>query len=243
VQLTSAAPGLGKEASKASIDGVLARYQLAAGDEQAIRKITSRVQSGTVDFGQVQLPIEVFTKISGKQRSVIHMPTGENIAVFDGKNGWLIAPGMPLRPMSAAEADAAAQDADIHWAVNVPTVFSNFELAEPETIPGATSAQPATVIIGRRDGKPPVKFYFDAQSGLLCRVVRYADSALGLLPTQIDYGDYRDADGVQVPFRWTVVRPNGKFTIQVKTLQQNIPIDDAKFVTPEPQETKNNRHN
>jgi photosynthetic reaction center cytochrome c subunit len=77
-----------------------------------------------------------------------------------------------------------------------------------------------------------VKFYFDEQSGLLVRLVRYAESPLGLVPTQIDYDDYRKADGVETPFRWTVAQPDGTSTIQLKQIVQNIPIDDSRFAYP-----------
>jgi hypothetical protein len=55
-----------------------------------------------------------------------------------------------------------------------------------------------------------------------------------LNPTQIDYADYREADGVKVPFRWTVSRPGNRFTIQVEEVKQNVPVDDAKFAVPPP---------
>jgi photosynthetic reaction center cytochrome c subunit len=81
-------------------------------------------------------------------------------------------------------------------------------------------------------GHPPVRFYFDKNSGLLVREVRYAETALGRMPTQIDYADYRDSGGVKIPFRWTLSRPNGRFTIQVADVQNNVPIDDARFAKP-----------
>jgi hypothetical protein len=49
---------------------------------------------------------------------------------------------------------------------------------------------------------------------------------------RIDYSDYRAVAGVQVPFRWTIARPAGQFTIQVSSVEDNIPIDDAKFAKP-----------
>jgi hypothetical protein len=85
-----------------------------------------------------------------------------------------------------------------------------------------------------REGKPPVKLYFDEQSGLLLRLVRYADTPLGLYPTQVDYGDYRELEGIKVPYRWTIARPGGRFTIQIQSAQQNVPVDDAKFAQPAP---------
>ena len=88
---------------------------------------------------------------------------------------------------------------------------------------------------GENDGQPPMKLYFDEQSGLLLRLVRYADSPLGLTPTQIDYGDYRDVDGVRVPFRWTIAEPGGSSTIQLREIRQNVPIDEARFAKPQEQ--------
>jgi hypothetical protein len=62
--------------------------------------------------------------------------------------------------------------------------------------------------------------------------VRYTDTPIGRNPTQIDYADYREVDGVKVPFRWTLARVNGRFTIQIQEATQNVPIDDAKFAKP-----------
>ena len=94
------------------------------------------------------------------------------------------------------------------------------------------SATATLIVFGVNPGKPPVKLYFDEESGLLVREVRYADTPLGRNPTQIDFADYRDADGVKVPYRWTVARPGGRFTIQVDQMQQNVPVEDAKFAKP-----------
>jgi photosynthetic reaction center cytochrome c subunit len=62
--------------------------------------------------------------------------------------------------------------------------------------------------------------------------VRYGETALGRLPTQIDYADYRDIDGVKIPYKWTLARPSGRFTIEVSEVKQNVPVDDAKFAKP-----------
>jgi hypothetical protein len=67
---------------------------------------------------------------------------------------------------------------------------------------------------------------------LLVRLVRFADTPLGQLPTQIDYADYKDAGGVKIPFRWTLARPGGRFTIQISEVKVNVPVDDAKFARP-----------
>jgi photosynthetic reaction center cytochrome c subunit len=76
------------------------------------------------------------------------------------------------------------------------------------------------------------KLYFDASSGLLVRVVRYADSPLGLDPSEVDYADYRAVDGVQVPYRITLSEPGSSRTIQFEEVRQNVPVDADRFAKP-----------
>jgi hypothetical protein len=38
---------------------------------------------------------------------------------------------------------------------------------------------------------------------------------------------------VKIPYRWMLARPNGAFTIQVESVQQNVPVDEKLFVMPE----------
>jgi hypothetical protein len=107
-------------------------------------------------------------------------------------------------------------------------MFSKAEVRSTEKI----GDQEAYLVVGTRESRPPLHLYFDEHSGLLVRLVRYAESPLGQLPTQIDYSDYRDAGAVKIPFRWTLARPSGRFTIQVNDVKVNIPVDEAKFAKP-----------
>jgi hypothetical protein len=107
-------------------------------------------------------------------------------------------------------------------------MFTQMEVREAEKIDNHATYE----VVGQREGKPPIQLYFDQESGLLVRLVRYGETALGWLPTEIDYADYRDVDGVKIPYRWTLARPSGRFTIQIADVRQNVPIDDAKFVKP-----------
>ena len=76
--------------------------------------------------------------------------------------------------------------------------------------------------------------YFDQESGLLLRVVRYGGSPIGRVPTQVDYGDYRDVGGVKMPFRMLFAWTGGRDAIQLSEVQTNVPIDAARFGRPVP---------
>ena len=212
-----------------TVDQILDKYVTALGGAEAIHKITSRIEKGSILFGGGEAPIEVFAKAPNKRMSVMHSAHGDSITAFDGTSGWLGNTGRPARDMQGAEVEAARLDADFYFATRVKGIFSRFRAGVADPIDGHA----VYVVTGLSEGEPPVRLYFDQSSGLLLRLVRYADTPVGRNPTQIDYADYREVDGIKLPLRWTLARPNGRFTIQIKDVQQNVPIDDGKFVKPE----------
>ena len=213
-----------------SADQLLDKYVRAVGGAPAIDQISSRVMKGNIAFGGKSFPIDVYAKDPEERISLTHTPDGDSVTAFNGHEGWLGMQGRPMRQMHGSDLDGAAIDADLHLATHLKQMFTQTEAREG----GAIDAHATYEVIGQREGKPPIELYFDQQSGLLVRLVRYGDTALGWLPTQIDYADYRDVDGVKVPYRWTLARPSGRFTIQIAELKQNVPVDDAKFVKPAP---------
>ena len=220
----------GKPNAAPTADQLLDKYVQAAGGAAAIEKITTRVMKGTIDFGGRSFPIDIYSKDPDERISFTHMPQGDSITAFNGHEGWLGMPGGRLREMQGSELDAASIDADLHLATHLKQMFGQMEVRGTEKV-GDREAQ---WVVGQRAGKPPIELYFDRQTGLLLRLVRYGETALGRMPTQIDYGDYRDTDGVKIPYRWTLARPSGRFTIQLSEVKQNIPVDDGKFVKPTP---------
>jgi hypothetical protein len=209
-------------------DDLIDKYLKAVGGAAAVDKINSRVMKGTITFGDRNVPIEIFAKDPDKRVSFTHTPDGDNITAFDGHEGWLGVPGHPVRDMHGPDLDAAAMDADLHFAEHLKTLFSEVEVRGAEKV----GDHEAYFVVGRRGEKTPVRLYFDEQTGLLVRLVRFGETPLGRLPTQIDYADYREVGGVKIPFRWTLARPGGRFTIQLTDVKQNVPVDDAKFEKP-----------
>ena len=221
-------PETAKENAGPSADQLLDKYVHALGGATAVDKVTTRVMKGTIDVGGKSLPIDIYAKDTEKRISFTHMPDGDSVTAFNGREGWLGSPGHPVREMHGSDLDSAAIDADLHLATHLKQMFSEMRVGGIEKI----GDEQAYVVMGSREGKPPIRLYFDAQSGLLVRLVRFGETALGWMPTQIDYADYRDASGVKVPYRWTLARPNGRFTIQISEMQQNVPVDEAKFAKP-----------
>ena len=209
-------------------DQLIDRYIQALGGEAAIESVNSRREQGTLIAEGQSASVEIFDEDPDKQAFLRHMPTGDSVAVFNGREGWSITPGHSAREMQTADLDAAQIDRDLQFPLHIKRLFAEVRVEYPEKI----GDREAYVVSGTQEGRPPVKLYFDEQSGLLVRLVRYADSPLGLVPTQIDYGDYRNVEGVEVPFRRTVSQAAEISTLQLTAIEQNIPIDDAMFTKP-----------
>lgn len=203
-------------------------YIQALGGAAAIGKITSRVEKGAETFHGQSVSIELFTQAPEMQALIRHLSGGDSATIFNGHSGWFKIPGRPAREMQGADLDATRMDADLQFPLHLRQLFPELRVEYPEMIGGRETY----LLLGVREGHPPTKLYFDEQSGLLVRVVRYAESPLGRDPTQIDYADYRNIDGVQVPFRITLSQPESTSTIQMDDVQQNIKIDGNTFAGP-----------
>ena len=218
----------GNAASLPDADKIIEKYLQAMGGADAVSKISTRLQKGTLTVGTAQFPVEVLTRRPASRVATVHFPNGGSVAGFNGQVGWLSTPGHGVHEMSSAEVDASQMGSYPNWATDLRQIFKELRVQQLEQVAG----RPTYVVSGIRENRPPAQLYFDQQSGLLIRLLRYVDTPLGLNPAQIDYADYRQEGGVMTPFRWTVARPGGRFTIQINQMQQNVPIDDEKFAKP-----------
>jgi photosynthetic reaction center cytochrome c subunit len=211
-----------------SADQILAKYVDALGGASAIGKLSTRVEKGTINLGGRQLPIEIFSKVPGKRRTVIHLPNGDSVTTYDGTSGWTSAPDRPVRDIPGPEIASARPEVDLQLPIRFSQFFTEVKTGKAEKI----GDHDVYVVSGLVAGEPAAKFYFDERSGLLLRMLRYVDSPLGRNPTQIDYSDYRDQGGAKLAFQRAVARPGARFIIQIEEARGNVPVDDGKFARP-----------
>jgi hypothetical protein len=82
------------------------------------------------------------------------------------------------------------------------------------------------------DNQGQETLYFDSQSGLLVRRVTVLRTALGGIPQQYDYSDYREVNGVKIPFIAKVSTPENIQTRTITEAKFNVPVDDKDFAVP-----------
>lgn len=215
------------QANLPSADETLSKYLAAVGGADALKKVKTRVQKGTIDAMGHQFPIEVYSEGPDKRVSISYPGGGSSVTAFNGEVGWLTIPNGVHR-MTTQEREAARIDAQLYFPIAVREMYKEFKVGPGEEIDGHATY----LVSAKAEGRPDLRLYFDQQSGLLVRQIRYAQTALGKNPTQIDYSDYRPTDGVKIPYQWTLARPNGSFVIRVSEVRQNVPVDEKLFVPP-----------
>lgn len=214
-----------------SVDEVLDRYIKALGGQQRLASLTSFAAKGTQQgyANAVKNAVELFAEAPNQRTVIVHTPEGNSTTTFDGRNAWMTAPAtdrpVTLTALSGGELDGARLDAVLSFPAQIKQALRQWRIGYPASI----DDRQFHVVQGTSDGRYPVNLYFDQETGLLVRMVRYADSPVGLSPTQIDYADYRDVAGVKIPFRWTETWLDGRSTTILTEVQANVRIDATKF--------------
>jgi photosynthetic reaction center cytochrome c subunit len=219
-----------------SADQILDKYIQALGGPQRLDALVSFVAKGVFQgYGSPQKsPVEIFFKAPNQRAMIVHTSEGDSASTFDGRAGWVAAPAtdrpVTLTALSGGDLDGARLDAELSSPARIKQALREWRVGVPTSI----DDREVDVVQGTSDGRYPVNLYFDSQTGLLVRLVRYADSPVGLSPTQIDYADYREMAGIKMPFRWTVTWLDGRSMIQLSEVRPNVPIDAATFSRPAP---------
>lgn len=229
---------LGQPAAAPSADQILDKYIRALGGAQQLTKITSFVAKGTYegyDSDFAKIPVDIFAKAPAQLAMIVHKPNGDHSTIYDGLNAWVAAPDtdvpVPVLPLADGDLEGAKVDAILFFPAHIKQNFSQWRADFPAT---TIEDRPVQVVEGTAAGGSRVKLFFDKQSGLLVRQVRYTNTPVGLIPTHIEYSDYRVVSGVKIPFQWMVTWTDGQTTTQLNSVQSNLPIDAAKFAKPAP---------
>jgi hypothetical protein len=216
-----------------TVDQVFNKYMQALGGAQRVGALTSFTAKGTFigfETEQTKVAMDLYAKAPNQRAMIVHTALGDSSRIFDGRAGWIASPDRPvgLLTLTGGNLDGARIDAVVSFPSQLRQAFSQWRV-------GATSIddKEVQVLQGTNPRQAPVNFYFD-QAGLLVRILRYVDTAVGRVPTQIDYSDYRDVAGVKVPFKSITTWTDGQATAELTQVQPNTGIDAGRFAKPAP---------
>src|SRR6185295_16930364 len=226
-------PGVGQP----SADQILDKYIQAVGGTQRLAGLTSFVATGaSLGYGGFGGDGEftIYAKAPNQRTTVIsfkdHPERGDSVWATDGRTGWIKTPRGLLADfeLTGEELDGARLEAQMAFPGQIKQALSNWRVGLRRAING----RDYLIVQGTGPRGLLATLYFDPDTGLLRRMVRYGPSPVGRVPTQIDYSDYRDVGGIKFPFEYQFSWLDGRYTAKLKDIKTNVAIDAARFGRP-----------
>jgi zinc protease len=210
---------------------ILDRYVAAMGGSANLKKLLSRVMTGTISVPSMQLSgtVEIHEKAPNRTLGTITINGASYRQGFDGTAGWTDDPANGLRDQTGDELAETRRESDFYHALDLHELYSKFTLVGKEKV-GERDAYVIEATLP--EGGPPEKLYFDVESGLVLRDSSQRHGPDGVSEFQQDYEDYRDVDGVKLPFTIRQTNEGTLVIITVTEYHHNVPLDDSQFVKP-----------
>lgn len=219
-----------QDAPLPSVDEVLERYVRAVGGKEAVEKVTSRAWKGSrVGADGVLVPEEGYAKAPNKMLTVTSYPSVVFRTGFNGAQGWMRSSQQGGRDLDEAMLAQLRREAEFYKETRLREWYTTMAVLGRASVGEREAYVVEATPSGGGDAE---KLFFDVQTGLLVRKYSESKTMLGQFPSQIDYEDYRDVDGVKLPFsiRWAI--PGRTWGRKVAEVKQNIQLDDAQFNPP-----------
>ena len=210
---------------------ILDRYVQALGGRAALEKIQTRAMKGTVEISPMGVKGTTESYAAAPDKFYTRMNLGgigEILDSFDGKTAWTVNPLQGNRDKTGDELAQTKLNANFHRELNFDKLYPKMDFKGIEKI----GDKEVYVIAAEPTGLETQTFYFDKQTGLLLREDVTAVSPEGKIPTKNYYEDYREIDGIKMPFKTRSVLPQFELVMTLTEVKNGAKIDDSLFVKP-----------
>ncbi len=212
-------------------ESILDRFAKAVGGADALAKVNSRKFTGTLEMTPMGLKGTFETYQSGSDKLYSKMSiagVGDIISVVNGDKAWTVNPIQGNRDISGEELLQLKLANNIRHDVEMNKLYSKLAVRGVEKVEG----RDAYVVVGTPAGLPESTFYFDKENGLLVRSDTIAISPEGRMPIRSFFSDYRDVEGVKIPFKVRASTAVFDMIMNFSEVKKNEPIDHHLFVKP-----------
>ena len=218
----SAAPAAAAE-NLPTVETIIANYRKAIGTTP----VTSMHLAAQLDADIMQQPIslEMNRILPDKVEQIMNTPGGPIHQIVNGDHGWNISPAgttaIPPAQIAGLKSNAG---------------FSPFKIPNPDSLKTVTGIEKigdrSYFVVESRAAKNRTLYYFDTQTGLLYKSHLEVVTPLGMYPADTVFEDYRDINGVKMPFSMVLSGTSGGVHYKFTDIQINVPVDPKRFDPP-----------
>jgi tetratricopeptide (TPR) repeat protein len=213
-----------------TLDEVLARYIQASGGASAISAVNSRVIKGTVDVVGVSRDVNFETYSQAPNKTLMIMPApplGPIKMGFNGRSGWAQTTA-GIRAIKGVELAALQRDSDFYGPVTLRTNFAKISLLGKSNI----GYREVYVLHLQPTSGAGERLYLEAETYLPARLNTTRMVGRLEVPVEIYLDDWRQVDGIMLPFRISQSMPRLTLVFSVKEIQHNVPLNAPMFDVP-----------
>ena len=231
------------ESAIPSADEVLNKYLIAIGGKAATDRITNCVVKGTTTtaIGQVvAYQAETVAPDKGHETFAIQDVPVRSCAgdsrceyerVINGRQGWLKS-GAGVQELVGEQLADQRLSFPLFQILKLKDQYASFRFGGPEKI----DDRDVYVVSAVRSDQKLERLYFDRENGLLRRRISYLRSLVGTIPQQTDFEDYREVNGLRLPFTITMAfaDPGSRpITRKFAEIKVNLPVAPSTFDKPQ----------
>jgi thiol-disulfide isomerase/thioredoxin len=227
----SASPVESKPTPLPTIDELLKTYVNAIGGREAHEKLKSRVIKGRIDLAGAESwgQLEIYGKAPNKSLTVMNVqPMGQVKHGYDGCTAWNAGDTVGLKTLTGPALAHFATNSDFYRELKLKDLYPGLRLMgrmkEKDREFFLVEGFPVT-------GGAEI-MYFDSKTGFLTGRDVTQQTPQGPIRVEMRYGDWRDVDGVKLPFKIIQIMPNLRYVFTVREVKHNQPVDDKLFEKP-----------
>ncbi len=238
---TACAALLAIQAQAQTADDIIEKHLAAVGGRAALAKLQTRTSSGTVTVStqgaELAGTVDVYLKAPNKSRSYIKIDmsqfgAGEMVVDqrCDGQAAFVSNSIQGDQELTGDQLQGMLNQTFPSSLLNYKDAGAKLELQGKDKV----GTRDAFVILYTPKAGTPAKQYYDAENYMLLRSVSKMNvpELGGEVEQTTDVSDYRDVDGIKLPFKTTVVSSMQTISITLNKIEHNKPIDDTMFSKP-----------
>lgn len=227
--IPASAPAL--TAEQLRLKSILDNYVQALGGRDTLARLNTRVMKGRLELSGASSQAR-FEKYAKAPNMSLLVMKGDSIGVrkfgWDGQTAWALSDRKGTPNPSPKELAALADEGDLYREIRLNELYPQMRLAGRGNVGGReVYILEATSRFGVAE-----KLYFDADNGLLIRRDTWRSNASGMVQAEIYFTDWRDVDGVKLPFRITERLADATYTFTLEDVRHNTQLDDEVFRLP-----------
>jgi hypothetical protein len=217
------------QAANPTAEQIFDKYYQAIGGTEAIEKLKSRVMTGTLVTGQGEVGYTLTQSGPDSVHAVLTTPQGVLERALTGTAGWEKS-SRGVRELSEGEVSYIRRYSLLYADLKLKDQFSRISFGGKQKI----DERDVYVVRGTTTAGKRETLFFEVESGLLVRRTNSTVTPVGTIPEQVDFADYKEVDGMKLPFtiRFSAVDPSYSGVRKFTQIKLNVPVDPKQFNKP-----------